>query len=396
MKILISGTGIAGPSLAYWLLKTGHTPVLLEKAPALRKGGYIIDFWGAGFDIAERMGILPRLQQCGYKVDDIKFVNQAGDRIGGFSAKVFDSATNGRYLSLARSELAAAIYQALDGQVETRFDTTIESLVQESKTTKVRFNNGSSENFDLVIGADGLHSQVRELTFGASSKYERYLGYKVAAFETEGYTPREDLVYVMFTEVGKQISRFTMRDNKTLFLFIFAEDSETPESTPHDLNTQKKILEREFSNSGWECAHILRALDETNTLYFDRVSQIRMPHWTQGRVALVGDSAFCPSLLSGQGTALAMIGAYMLAYQLEAFSGDHEKAFPAYEHGLRAFMDKKQKAAEQFSGAFAPKTAFGLFFRNQITKLFSVPFIADMAMGRELRDAIELPEFKAA
>ncbi|MCB0406435.1 MAG: hypothetical protein KDD51_16755, partial [Bdellovibrionales bacterium] len=148
--------------------------------------------------------------------------------------------------------------------------------------------------------------------------------------------------------------------------------------------------------SGWESRSILDAVSKTDTLYFDRISQIRMPRWSTGRVALVGDSAFCPSLLSGQGTALAMIGAYMLAYHLERCSGDYTKAFSAYEQSLTAFMHKKQRAAEQFSGAFAPKTAFGLFFRNQITKFFSIPFVADLAMGSGLKDAIELPEFKAA
>ncbi|MCB0417577.1 MAG: FAD-binding domain, partial [Bdellovibrionales bacterium] len=371
-------------------------PVLLEKAPELRTGGYIIDFWGAGFDIAEKMGILPQLNKAGYKVEDIKLVDDEGKRTGGFSAKVFDSATGGRYLSLARSELAAAIYHALNGQVETRFATSIKALHQQTSGVQVEFDNGTTEKFDLVVGADGLHSNVRQLVFGNSSKYERYLGYKVAAFEAAGYPIREDLSYVMFTKVGKQVSRFTMRDDKTLFLFIFAEDSSAPETTPHDLASQKLILEREFSGAGWECPEILKALSRTESLYFDRVSQIRMPDWTKGRIALVGDAAFCPSLLSGQGTALAMIGAYMLAYQLEQFAGSPSKAFAAYEQALRTFMDKKQKAAEQFSGAFAPKTAFGLFFRNQITKLFSVPFIADMAMGSGLRDAIELPEFQAA
>ncbi|MCB0405418.1 MAG: FAD-dependent monooxygenase, partial [Bdellovibrionales bacterium] len=238
MKILISGTGVAGPSLAYWLIKSGHTPVLIEKAPALRTGGYIIDFWGAGFDIAERMGILPTLQKAGYKVDEVRFVGADGARVGGFSAKVFDSATGGRYLSLARSELAAALYHALEGKVETRFNTSIRALSEGHGQVDVQFENGSSEQFDLVIGADGLHSRVRELCFENSSSYEHYLGYKVAAFEATGYSPREDLVYVMFTEVGKQIARFTMRNDKTLFLFIFAEESGAPETTPHHLASQ--------------------------------------------------------------------------------------------------------------------------------------------------------------
>ncbi|HEX7029914.1 MAG TPA: FAD-binding domain [Gammaproteobacteria bacterium] len=387
MKILISGAGIAGPTLAWWLLEHGFEPVLVERAPRLRTGGYIIDFWGSGFDVAERMGLVPELMHAGYKVREVRMVNRASRKVAGFSAEVFDRLTDGRYVSLPRGELGAMIHARIQDRAETLFDDEILALDDTGDGVNVTFRNAAPRRFDLVIGADGLHSRVRELVFGAEGEFEKYLGYQVAAFETRGYRPRDEDVYVMFTQVGRQISRFSLRDDRTLFLFVLADEA------GREAHDARRLLHRRFDAAGWESDGILAAMDATDDLYFDRVSQIRMNTWSRGRVALIGDAAFCVSLLAGQGSALAMTAGYVLAGELRRAQGDYREAFRRYQERLGPFIAKKQQAAEKFAGAFAPRTAVGLFFRNQVTRLLDIPWIADLAIGRDLKDNIALPDY---
>ena len=235
--------------------------------------------------------------------------------------------THGRFVSIPRGELAASIFGKIEGNVETIFGDSLDRIEQAGKGVEVTFQSGGTRQFDLVIGADGLHSRVRQLVYGEQSRFERYLGYKVAAFEVKGYRPRDELVYVMYTQVGQQVVRFAMRDDRTMFLFTFADKNITGVDT---VEAQKAVLRERFGASGWECPEILQALDSCNDLYFDRVSQIQMEPqrgmWTRGRVTLVGDAASCVSLLAGQGSALAMVGAYILAGELHRAHGDYARS----------------------------------------------------------------------
>lgn len=225
MRILISGAGIAGPTLAYWLAHHGIEPTIVEEAKTLRTGGYIIDFLGAGFEIAERMALLPQITSKGYRVQEVRVVNRNGERVAGFAAKTFARTAQGRYTSPPRGDLAAAIFRKVEGKVETVFGDSITRIDQTQAFVRASFENRPARTFDLVIGADGLHSKVRELVFGPEDHFEKYLGYKVAAFEAAGYQPRDELVYVMYTEVRHQVARFAMRGDRTMFLFIFRDDS---------------------------------------------------------------------------------------------------------------------------------------------------------------------------
>jgi 2-polyprenyl-6-methoxyphenol hydroxylase-like FAD-dependent oxidoreductase len=394
MRVLISGAGIAGPTLAYWLAHHGLTPTLVEKAAKLRTGGYIIDFWGVGLEVAKRMHLMTELEGSGYRIREVKVVDETGKRISGFPVEAFFRASGGDFISLPRGDLAAAIFGALAGKVETIFDDTIEQIDQTADVARVRFARSGLRTFDLVVGADGLHSRVRELAFGPESRFERYLGIKAAAFEVEGYRPRDELVYVMSSEVGQQVFRFAMKNDRTLFLFTFA-DPDPP--GPSDMADQKRLLRERFANSGSECRRILDSLDAIHDWYFDRVSQIEMNYsrgaWANGRITLIGDAAFCISLLGGQGSALAMAAAYILAGELRTAEGRYEEAFARYQQLFGPFVSMKQRVARRFAVAFAPTSVFSLFLRNQLFRLLSIGWIADLTAGREFTDRIALTQY---
>ena len=388
MDVLISGIGIAGPTLAFWLKKCGFSPTLVESAPALRTAGYVIDFWGLGYDIADKMGLLPDIKRIGYTMQEMRIVDDEGGRLSGFDVHVIRELTEGRYITLGRADLSKLIYDRISGSCEVIFGDSIRHLREADGKVHVEFERGRERRFDLIIGADGLHSQVRKLVFGPQDQYEKDLAYRVAAFETSGYRPRDESVYIVHSAPGRQVGRFTLHDDRTLFLFIFADAGERH---AEGIETQRTILRKTFRGDGWELPRILAALDGCNDLYFDRVSQIRMSAWSRGRVALVGDAAFCVSLLAGQGSALAMTAAYILAGELAKARDQPQAAFHRYEERLRSFIEAKRRAAERFATAFVPRTWFGLFFRNQVLKTFRVPAFARIAIGRAIRDQLTLP-----
>ncbi|MFO1311917.1 MAG: FAD-binding domain [Burkholderiales bacterium] len=386
MKIVINGIGVAGPALGYWLTKAGHEVLLVEEAPRVRSAGYIIDFWGIGYDIAEKMGVIGEIRRLGYQVREVRFVGRDGRKRGGFDITVFGRMTRDRFTSVPRSDVSATIYGAIEGKVEAIFGDSVAGIDEHDKGVRVTFDHAPSCDADLVIGADGLHSRVRRLAFGADSEFITSLRYHVAAFEVEGYRPRDELVYVSHGLPGRQVSRFAMRDDKTLFLFVFRDEYICG-------GQPKSILCEAFADSGWEWPQIERELARTSDLYFDTVSQVRMDRWTKGRTALVGDAAACVSLMAGEGTGLAIAEAYILAGELLACGDDFRAAFARYEQRLMPFLRRKQAAAAMFASSFAPKTSLGLAFRDMATSLMRVPSIAELFIGRVLSDDIELPDY---
>ena len=388
MEVLIVGAGLAGPTLAYWLLKAGHETTLVERAPALRAGGYLVDFWGAGFDVAERMGIVPELRRRGYVFTEARAVDRRGRRVASLNPSSIMGPTE-RYVSIARSDLAGVIYQALDGAAELMVDDTVEELADDGNRVRVTFESGPARDFDLVVGADGLHSRVRELAFGPDPSFERHLGMVVAAFEVKGYRPRDELVALMYADVGFQVVRVSLREDRTLFLVSMRHSGPVPTGDP---SAQQALLQSRLAQAGWETPAILAVMPQAETFYFDSVSQVRMPSWSRGRVALVGDAAACPSFLAGQGSALAMVESYTLAAEL-ARRGDHREAFACYQQRLAPLLHDKQNAAAGLAAAFAPKSRLQLLVRNTVMRLMGLPKVADLAMGRSFHDAVELPTF---
>ena len=389
-RVLIVGAGIAGPTLAYWLRHYGFTPTLIERAPTLRTGGYLIDFWGRGYEVAERMGILPLLEQDGYRTEEVRIVDDRGRRVAGFGVDILRVATGNRFFSLPRGDLARRLYQSVESEIETCFGETITSISEASAGVSVTFANGEQRRFDLVVGADGLHSAVRALRFGDETQFERYLGYYTAAFTATDYPHRTEGDYVGYSVPGGQIARYALRDGRSAFFFVFAEPSVLKVSHT-DTAAQKRALHERFHGRGWECDLILETLDRATDLYFDTVSQIHLPHWSRGRVALVGDAAYAPSLLAGEGAGLAMTGAYVLANALHRAAGDHQIAFREYEQRFRSFVEAKQHGATRLGWWFAPRSRLGIRLRNLTTNMLVLPPIATRFATRAFADQFELP-----
>jgi 2-polyprenyl-6-methoxyphenol hydroxylase-like FAD-dependent oxidoreductase len=376
-NILISGAGIAGVTLAYWLKKFGFNPTIVEHAPKLREGGYAIDFWGAGFDVAERMGILPDLNKADLKISEVTVVDERGKRKCGINYVKLKKLMKGRAFTLFRSDLSKIIYNNLEKNIEIIFSDSITNIEQSTTNITVTFRSGKIRDFHLAIGADGLHSIVRELVFGDESQFENFFGYY-----TSSYTIAENMIdrnaFLMYNTPGKQAAIYsTGESKKTTAFFIFSSPQKISYSH-HDIEAQKQILRNEFLGIGWRCPDLLSKMDTAPDFYFDVVSQIRMSNWSKDRVALVGDACDCPSLLSGQGSTLAMVGAYVLAGELKEANGNYKTAFERYEYIFKPFITDKQNTAQGFAKSFVPQSKFGIWTRNIGIKLMSLDLISKM------------------
>jgi 2-polyprenyl-6-methoxyphenol hydroxylase-like FAD-dependent oxidoreductase len=390
MKVGINGTGIAGPALAYWLRRFGHDPVLFEQASTLRTGGYVVDFWGLGYELAERMGILPRLIERGYAMRAMRMVDAQGRPVASMDVEPFRVSTGGRFISVARSDISSALLDACAG-VPVHFGTSVADWEQDDEGITALLSNGQRERFDLVVGADGLHSKVRAVAFGAEPSHEYSLDCHVAAFRLQGYPNRDELTYVSHTEPQRQVARMALRDDATLVLFICRSELVDPKTASRDV---KEALWRAFGNMGWETGQILARMEAVDEIYFDHVSQIRLDTWTKDRVALVGDAGACVSFLAGEGTGLAIVEAYVLAGELHRAGKDWRRGLEQYQARLGAFVRAKPRSALGLRSFFTPETSLGIKFRDLLVNTFSRPFVAKHVMNRWLRDDLKLPVYE--
>lgn len=390
-NILISGAGIAGLTLAYWLKKFGFNPTLVEQSPHLREGGYAIDFWGAGFDVAEKMGIVPDLIKADLGITELTFVDGNNKRKGALNYLKIKKLMKYRAVSLLRSGLSKAIYQCLDPNIEIIFNDTIVKIEQQKENTIVTFQSGNIRSFHLVVGADGLHSNVRNLTFGDEAQFEKYYGYYTSSFTIDGRI-LDTHGFTTYNIPCKQAAIYAINENQSATFFIFT----APEKLTypyHDTARQKEILRNEFEQAGWKCKDLLAKMNETSDFYFDVVSQIQMKHWSKDRVTLVGDACDCPSLLSGQGSTLAMVGAYILAGELKEANGNYKTAYQQYEQIFKPFIDNKQKIAQNFAKSLVPKSNFGIWARNTFSNLMLLPFISKLFINQFMHDSLKMKSY---
>ncbi len=378
-KILISGVGIGGPALAYWLHRYGCDVTIVEKARAVRPGGQAIDFKGEiHTTVLDRMGIhddVRRLQTGG---NDIEIVDSAGRRIA-----VMPGEFTGGEVEIARGDLARLLYERTADRCEYVFGDSITSITETGGGVHVTFERGVPRTFDLVIGADGIHSNVRRLVFGPESDYVRHLGHYYALADIP-----EELAGrgKMYNEPGRMVST---GGPKAAAFFVFA--SPRLEFDRYDPAEMKRIVSRVYAGMGWRTADIIDAACRSDDLYLDSISQVTMPAYTKGRVALIGDAAY-GNTLGGFGSGLAMVAGYVLAGELAAAGGDHRVAFRRYEEDFRDYAKISRNAN---AGRFlAPRTARGIWMRNRV---FTSGLIMKMMtkMGDSYASDITLRDYSA-
>lgn len=387
--VLISGASIAGPALAYWLTRGGHTVTVVEKADAPRSGGYPIDVRGTALEVVKRMGVLPQLRDAHIDLRRLTFLDGDGGEVASVHPHHVTGGVEGQDLEVRRGDLTDALYGAVRNDVEFLFNDSIATLQQTSGGVDVTFEGGSSRTFDIVIGADGTHSHTRELVFGPEEPFHRYLGYCFAVFTVPN---RFGLSHetVMWNTPGRAAALYAVGGGDDVHAFLNFAHPELPFDAFPDPAAQRELLGKVFADASWEVQGLLADLTEADDVFFDAVSQIRMPRWSSGRVALVGDAAYAPSFLTGQGTSLSLVGAYMLAASLA--SQDHDDGFAAYEAHTREFVAMNQNLVGQGGATLFPTTAAALEQRNRkLRKLATIP----VAEPKPAHSALDLPEFVA-
>ncbi|MFC5216623.1 FAD-dependent monooxygenase [Streptomyces coerulescens] len=385
--VLISGASVAGPALAYWLNRYGFAVTVVEKAGALRGGGYPIDVRGTALDVVRKMGILPQLRDAHIDLRRLTFLAEDGTEVASVHPHTVTGGVAARDLEVRRGDLTGALYTAVRDDVEFLFNDSVDTLDQSGHGVDVTFRGGGSRTFDLVIGADGLHSRTREFLFGPEEQFHRYLGYCFAGFTLRNtFGLSHELM--MWNAPGRAAALYAVGDNDDVHGFLNFALPQPPFDAFRNPEAQRELVASTFADAGWEVPGMLAALRDADDLFFDGVSQIRMPRWSGGRVALVGDAAYAPSFLTGQGSSLALVGAYMLAGSLAG--RDHTSGFAAYEHTTREFVNLNQELVGEGDAALFPTTARALAQRNDMLRNLSA---MPSAEGRPAHSALTLPDF---
>ena len=353
MNVLISGASIGGPVLAYWLREHGFDVTVVERAPEPRRGGQAIDIRGAALEVAARMGILEQARALKTDMRGMSMVDGDGNEL---MRTTEETVSGGRLdspdIELMRDDLTALVIAASAEGTEYLYGDSIAALDQDDQGVLVTFESGLRRRFDYVVGADGLHSNVRGLVFGEESRFINHLGMYVAIYSADNFLEL-DRWQVWHREGDAGFGLYTAPGNASIRVNI-GFGSEPIAYDYRDVEQQKRLIEEHCSELRWETPRLLKAMWEADDFYFDSMAQVRMDRWSQGRVTLIGDAGYCASPLSGQGTSLAMVGAYVLAQEL---ARDTNGAFERYEARMRPFVELNQALALENPGqAAAPES----------------------------------------
>lgn len=370
MNVVICGGGIAGLSLASRISALGGEVILLERAPGPRSQGYMVDFFGPGYDAAEAMGLLPAIDEVAYPVDEVGLVDDHGRRRAGVPYGQFAKAVQGRLRSVMRPDLEQVLRDHLPEKVDLRFGATLVDVTDHGDGVMVTLDDGAQLEADLLVGADGVHSSVRRIVFGAESEFVRYLGFHTAAFILESSRIRSEIGnrFVLTDTVGRQMGFYGLRDGRVA---AFAVHRTLDATLPDDV---RAAVRNSYSQLGWLVPEALEKCPSSDEIYYDLVAQVEMPSWIRGRVALVGDACYAVSLLAGQGASLAVAGAYLLADQLHR-APTIDRALAHYERCWRSVADEKQKTGRGAARWFLPESALQLWIRRAALRLAWLPVI---------------------
>lgn len=338
-KILVIGAGIAGPTICFWLRKYGFNPTLIERSGQLRTGGYAIDIRGIATEIVQKMGIYDDIHAKRTSLLSKRYVDADGQTLSEEHGEKA-SFREGNDVEIVRGELVKILLGAIP-DVPCHFAKEITSLKQDDRSVEVTFKNGRTESYDLVVAADGLNSSTRRMAFSEKDYQIFHLGSYISI-----YGIPNDL-HLNRTEVsfGKDQKFISVNSDKDLdrALVCLAFRAKGGLSGIADEKGQKECLRGIFGDLGWESNRVIELMDDSDDFYFDAVAQVKMEEWAKGRVALLGDAGYCASPFSGQGTNLAIVGAYILAGELKSAEGDYSRAFKRYNGLMRPFVDSIQE-----------------------------------------------------
>lgn len=368
MRILISGASVAGPVLAYWLSRYGFDVTVVERAPTLRKtGGHAVDLFRPAMEISAKMGVLPRIEALATGTTRLALYREDRTRATNIDLTKIYAASSDRHVEIMRDDLSEIYYEAARDDVEYLFGDSITEIEHDGTVT---FERSEARSFDVIVGADGLHSNVRRLTFGEEAGLTRFLGGYLSVLSAPKALVRPGEM-VGHVGVGRFAGIYTadhLDDARVVFLFRRREE---PDYDHRDVLRQKELLRDAFTGMHDQVDGWLAEIERTPTFYFDSITQLRTDRWSRRRVTLVGDAGYCPGPAVGGSTSLAVLGAYVLAGELARADGDHLRAFAAYELQMREPVHRSRSFARGAAKGIIPGSRAGVWALTSGAQLIS-------------------------
>ena len=394
-NVLISGASIAGPALAFWLTRYGIKVTVVEKASSLRGGGYPIDIRGTALDAVERMGLYEQMHAKHVDTQHLSFVDAHGDVIAKLDPETLTGGVRGKDIEIRRGDIGTVLYAVTKDKVNYKFNDSIASLNELAHGVNVTFVSGDSGVFDIVVGADGLHSNTRSLIFGHESQFEKYIGTCFGGFSMEN-TFGIDRGAVSYTMVGKSATIYAAKHSDRVHGFLTFLYPESPFKKRIREEEKRDLVASMFKGvNDWIVPLMVEEMRKADDFFFDSVSQIYMPTWSKGRVVLAGDAAHATSFASGQGSSMALVGAYVLAGEL-ATKPTYTSAFEAYEKLARPFVEMNQALVKVGKSLLQPSTQEELDARNEmLRKMAAEPAgkHSPQDQSRRVHSALRLPDY---